>query len=485
MKRPLRYIQQRLSIRLGIVIVLIITVVFMLLFSYLFNRGKRYIQHAAIDRATQLLDNTTERINGIMDETELTTNYMAQASPQLMNPDSLLALTRRMVEQNTVMQGFTIALEPDVLPQQGERFTVYSYRVADSIVSIVKNDYDYFDDPWYETPVKKKASCWLDPYQYAVPGIDAAPVWYFSFTTPFYSSDGRLVGVSCADLSLQWLSQAVSDVKPFPHSSAIMLGRDGRYIVHPDTSKLIRENIFSDAAPESRSKIEALGRDMLAGNSGMVETTVDGHDAFIFYCPLERTGWSIAIVCPESDVFVRYNRLVVTVWVIIAVGLMLLMLFCYQTVRRAVQPLSLLDEQVKRIADGHFDELLPESPRRDSVGRLTNSFIRMQQSLEKSVADIRRVNAEQQQQNDKLASAYQLKVETNQRKAAFIQDMYHKIRTPLNIISGFTQVLAANQDALPADEVDDITSRMKESADDIACLAHELDEAARMNNAAK
>ena len=114
-------------------------------------------------------------------------------------------------------------------------------------------------------------------------------------------------------------------------------------------------------------------------------------------------------------------------WVIIAVGLMLLMIFCYQTVRRAVQPLSLLDEQVKRIADGHFDELLPESPRRDSVGRLTNSFIRMQQSLEKSVADIRRVNAE-----------------TNQRKAAFIQDMYHKIRTPLNIISGFTQVLAAN-----------------------------------------
>lgn len=129
---------------------------------------------------------------------------------------------------------------------------------------------------------------------------------------------------------------------------------------------------------------------------------------------------------------------------IIAVGLMLLMIFCYQTVRRAVQPLSLLDEQVKRIADGHFDELLPESPRRDSVGRLTNSFIRMQQSLEKSVADIRRVNAEQQQQNNKLASAYQLKVETNQRKAAFIQDMYHKIRTPLNIISGFTQVLAAN-----------------------------------------
>ena len=55
------------------------------------------------------------------------------------------------------------------------------------------------------------------------------------------------------------------------------------------------------------------------------------------------------------------------------------MLFCYQTVRRAVQPLKQLDEQAKRIAEGQFDEPLPERPRRDSVGRLTNSFIRMQQ----------------------------------------------------------------------------------------------------------
>ena len=86
MKRLLRHIQQRLSLRLGIIIVLIVTVAFTLLFGFLFSRGKHYIQRATIDHATQLLDNTAEQINGIMDETETVTNYMAQTTTALPAP---------------------------------------------------------------------------------------------------------------------------------------------------------------------------------------------------------------------------------------------------------------------------------------------------------------------------------------------------------------------------------------------------------------
>ena len=154
------------------------------------------------------------------------------------------------------------------------------------------------------------------------------------------------------------------------------------------------------------------------------------------------------------------------------------MLFCYQTVRRAVQPLRQLDEQAKRIAEGHFDEPLPQSPRHDSVGRLQNSFILMQQSLAQTVSDIRLANEELEQHNDELAAATQLKLDTNRRKAAFIQDMYHEIRTPLNIISGFSQVLTASHHAIPDDEVSDITARMRESACDISRLTRQLRQAA-------
>jgi sigma-B regulation protein RsbU (phosphoserine phosphatase) len=255
-----------------------------------------------------------------------------------------------------------------------------------------------------------------------------------------------------------------------------MVGHDGRYLVHPDSSKIIRDSIFSDPDPASKHQIETLGRAMIAGRSGMVETIVDGAPAFIFYRPVERTGWSIAIVCPESDVFARYNRLLIITWLIIAIGLILLMLFCYQIVRRAVQPLRQLDEQAKRIAEGHFDEPLSQSSRHDSVGRLQNSFILMQKSLAQMVNDIRIANDELEQHNEELTHAYQLKLQTNRRKSAFIRDMYHQIRTPLNIIAGFAQVLAASLHGLSAEEVSDITSRMKESANDISRLTCQLGE---------
>ena len=96
MKRLFHYIQHRLSLRLGLLIVLIVTVVFSLLFDFLFYRCKRYIQNAAIDRATQLLDNTAERINGIMSETEVVTNYMAVTTPVTLLPTLYLLLPVRL-----------------------------------------------------------------------------------------------------------------------------------------------------------------------------------------------------------------------------------------------------------------------------------------------------------------------------------------------------------------------------------------------------
>ena len=120
--------------------------------------------------------------------------------------------------------------------------------------------------------------------------------------------------------------------------------------------------------------------------------------------------------------------------------------------------------------------------KRDSVGRLQNSFITMQRSLAQSVSNIRAVNAELEQHNDELTRAYQLKLETNRRKAAFIQDMYHEIRTPLNIISGFAQVLMASLHGLSQEEVVDITGRMSQSATDITRLTHELREVANSHD---
>jgi len=402
--------------------------------------------------------------------------------PHHLHPDSLLVFSRRALVENPFLTGMAISMEPNFFPEMGRYYSAYSLRDrtsdTDSITTVREGPFEYFEAPWYKATRTLGMACWIDAYDDYNEGTLSSPDYLTSFCCPMHDSDGHYIGSVTASLTLKWLSQAVTALKPYPNSSAIMVGRNGVYLAHPDTAKLFHETIFSDAAPESRRAINALGKAMLAGHSGMTETIVDGQDAFIFYTSLERTGWSIAIVCPASDIFTRYNRLFMTVIVIIAIGLLLLLLVCYQIVRRAIQPLHLLDEQAQRIADGVFEEPLPPSPRHDSLGRLTNSFILMQQSLATMVNDIRCVNEELEQHNEELASATQLKQETNRRKADFIHYMYHEIRTPLNIISGFAQVLTASRHSLESDEVEDIMARMQESAGNIRRLTRQLEETA-------
>lgn len=468
MKRIIMYIRRRLGLRLGLIIVLILTMGFSLLFDYLFYRGKSYLQRAAIERAEQQLDNTAMRISGIMDETQLVTDHLASVMPHFLTPDSLLTFSRRAVEENDFLTGMAISMEPNYFPEMGRYYSAYSLRQDDTISTVREGPFEYFEKVWYKTPKTLGTPCWVGGYDDYNEGTQSARDILTSYCSPMRDNDGKFIGSVTASLTLKWLSQMMTGIKPYPNSSAIMIDRDGTYLAHPDTAKLFKESIFSDADPRAKEDINMLGKAMLAGRSGMVKTIVDGEESFILYRPLERTGWSIAIVCPASDVFARYHKLLYSVWTMIGISLLLLLLFCLFTVRKAMLPLEMLSRHAQRIAEGKFDEDLPTSKRQDSVGRLTNSFYLMQRSLSTSVTSIRMDTDELEQRNKELARAYKKKIEADEKKTAYIKNLSHEIRTPLNIISGFTQVLTNNRDELPQEEIDDITQRIKTSAKTIS-----------------
>jgi len=473
MKHLIDYIQRHLTLRLGLLILLIVTMVFAVSFSISFYHTRQYVQKNAINHATMTLDSTVLRVTSILDKTEKITSDMENKVRHHVHPDSLLAYTRQMLEEHPEVLGFTISMKPGYFPQYGRFFSAYSLRQGDSIISVVE-DIDYSELVWYKVSMEQRKACWLEPYIDNVEGELTSHEYNFSYTKPLFNEDEEPIGVLCTDLGLKWLSQTVTAVQPYPHSSAIVLGHDGSYIVHPDTTKLVKASIFSDPDPQARQAVVPLGEAMLAGYTGFQELVVDGQDAYVFYQPLKRTGGSIAIVCPASDIFSEYNNLIYAVWGISVVGLLLLLFFCYQTIRSAVIPVNQLAQQAQHIADGHFDEPLPHSHRQDTIGQLQNSFILMQQSLAKNVSEIQQINAEMEQHNQELIQANQLVHEADKRKTAFVQDMAHQIRTPLNIINGFTQVFSDIFNNIPEDELMDITSRMKSSAKAITRITRML-----------
>lgn len=459
-------IARHLSVRLGLSIVLIVAVIFIISVGFLFYLTKDYIQQEAIKKATQILDNTALRINDIMGEVETTTDDMGWYIASQTDPDSIISDTRKILESNRHFYSCSISMEPYYFKRYGKYFSIYSVRDGDSISTAQygSDEFNYFNIDWYRKPKELQQGYWSDPFLNTNPKAGYQKEIITSYCRPVYDYNGDFIGVVAIDLQQKWLSQAVTAVAPYPNSSSIMIGTDGKYLVHPDTTKLIYQSIFSDADPRARDKVINMGKDMIAGKSGMQEVLVDGQNAFVFYRPIGNAGWSMAIVCPESDVFSGYYQLLYTVWATIIIGLLVILFVCYQAVRGGISPLSLLAQQSHDIAEGRLDNLLPRTNRTDTIGRLQNSFVDMQQSLKAYMNNIQKINTEMEQHNQKLQQANEQAIIADNKKTVFLKDMMHQIRTPLNIIGGFAQVLNENFHELPDDETSNIIYMMQDNS---------------------
>ena len=73
------------------------------------------------------------------------------------------------------------------------------------------------------------------------------------------------------------------------------------------------------------------------------------------------------------------------------------------------------------------------------------------------------LNTEMEKRNQELQEANEQAIIAKKKKTAFLQDMMHQIRTPLNIIGGFAQVLNENYHELPDDETSNIIHMMQDN----------------------
>jgi signal transduction histidine kinase len=172
---------------------------------------------------------------------------------------------------------------------------------------------------------------------------------------------------------------------------------------------------------------------------------------------LPNTNWKLSYICPNKDIFKGYNQLVYIVVSLVLFGLVLMLAFSYFVVNRFVSPIRVLANQAQKMAEGQFGKHLEHTKRIDEIGQLQNRFVSMQESIANYVSDLKRVKDKTEQRNQELITAKSMAEEADRKKAAFIQDLSHQIRTPLNIIGGFTQVLRDSHETIDKVEMAVIT----------------------------
>ena len=459
-------IRRSFSAKVIMWVLLLAVPVFLASVGVLFWQSHKLIRAEAVDKASNVLACAMHRINRYLITTKTASHTNAWIVEQSLYPDSIQAITNRIATTNPYTDGCAISTEPGVLPQYPDGFMSVSFNTKDSINTFIEPDHSYFQERWYSIPRTQRKPTWVvfnDKNRKQETDEDATIAAY---THPLFNKKGKFVGVISIWLSLQHISNIMAEVRPYPHSYYVMIDEKGRYVGHPDSTRLFNQTIFSVADPQHQADLIALGYEMTKGNKGSMSVKINGKKSLVCYMPVEGTPWSLAIVCPHSDILRGFYRLTYIVVALLIVGLLLIFINCHKAVTVSLSPLQQLLEKTKAVSNGHLDVDIAHTKRTDVIGGLQNSFATMLESLNYYINSVRTATDQTKRYNRELEHTTQLAVEAQRQKTVFIQNVTHQIRTPLNIIMGFAQILNCPTDdtslseELGQDEIKSIASTM-------------------------
>ena len=261
------------------------------------------------------------------------------------------------------------------------------------------------------------------------------------------------------------------------------MNKEGTLLVYPDSTRL-NMKLISLAEMHDHSSLMEAAEDMLAGETGYKEITLDGNTCYAFYKPFKQTevtgramadlGWSAGIIYPEEDIFGNYNQLLYTVLIIAVVGLGLLLLFCRLFIRHQLLPLRQLGKTAQLIAEGHYDETIPESKNQDEVGRLQNHFHEMQQSLAVHMGELQQLSDTLKERGEVLQAAYEQAQGADRMKTNFLYNMSDQMIVPVKGVLEGVKTICNNSSNLTNEETDEMVDEIMRRGGKVTALLNQL-----------
>ena len=402
-------VKKNISSRLSLYILLVsagLMIAVTLLLSFL---AVAVIRKSAREKAEMTRDDTILQIEKVITEVERSVDNLDWIVQQNIHDEQFLyEVTRELVSVNPNIVGSAVALEPGYhkgLPY----FAPFSYidEATDELhsVQLGNTNYDYPTLDWYQIPKLLGRACWSEPYYDDGGGGQRMS----TYSTPLRDDDGNIIGILTADISLEWLSDMVTSIKPYEESYTMMIGRNGAYIAHPDSAKVLNETIFTSAMEMTDTTAFQIGRSMLAGEKGMLRFYNDDEESFVAFGPLSN-GWSVALVCSYIDVFSDAFGIIIFVTFFLVLGLIALFFGCRSIIRRQTMPLVEFSNTAMTIGKGNFKAAIPQVQTKDEIYKLRNSLDYMQRSINSYIAELKTTTASNERYESELNIAREIQM---------------------------------------------------------------------------
>ncbi len=398
---------QRIVIILALINVVIISCVLYFVVHVTRSQSQEHFQG--------LVNYTDKRMESMLSFVEtLAHNNVAAVEMSLQSPEQVYAAMERELKMNPHVVGLFAAFDPYYFPEQGRWFEPYVVRRGGEQIEksqIGSADHDYLTREWFINARKSEKGYWSDPYF----DPDGAKAMLCSYVIPLHDKHGNIIGTFGADLPLDWLANELNrldneendriyglDVEnkvegesdEYLYLYSFIIGRHGEYIVHPNKDFILKNN-YKDYVESTSDTIDNyVCQSMLEGKSGQVEMPVNNSKSFVYFAPVGRAGWSMAVVVPWISMYLWTIGLGVVVLLIMVVGTLVVFLFCRYHIHSSTKPLVFLTESADEVAKGHFDDPIPEMHSHDEIQRLRDSFVSMQHSLTDYVSRLQTTTAE-------------------------------------------------------------------------------------------
>lgn len=337
----------------------------------------------------ELVTTYANQLDGNLKELEGINQTIVNALESFPNlsEDQLFHYLARNVNLNPLIYGSAIAYQPYGFRPNQRLFAPYVYNDGQIQKVNIAQIYDYTDPSyqWFHKAIQTGKPAWSDPYL-----GQAGKVLMVSYSTPF-RINGQVRGVSTLDIPLESLSERIQ-VDALRKRDFFIVDRQGLVIFHNQT-EFIDQNALEIAEKLNRPDIKALIEAMTSGKSGQVRMPrwIDNEQQWVFYSPIQRTGWSLAIRINEREAlaYVHGQTLKGILYLIASLGLIVAL--TWLVTNRLTMPLLKLDIAAREIAQGNLDVVV-DVDSYDEIGNLARTFSDMAGQLKESFGELQKFN---------------------------------------------------------------------------------------------
>lgn len=394
------------SRRLSSTVVLITSILFIVAIGVAAVSSHLILADEAHKSAENLLDATIKEIENKLIRVEVSVKNTVTTVQKLKNsPEKMYDITQGLVMENDEILGSAVAFVPEYY--KGVHFYApYSFRVSDGKVEskqLGTAQYDYFYSDWFQIPQLLGEPCWSEPYF----DEGGAQEYMSTYSYPIKDDQGNVFAILTADISLSGITEFLASIRPYPSSYVSLISRSGRYVNSGVNDDLRGETVFSTQflmGTKENEDINQIATDMMAGNKGKHKYRVGNKISFAVYGPVSN-GWKASITCDYRDVLARTSKMHMILVLVVLVGLLILFLSCYSTIRKLTKPLTDMSESALSIAKGNFNTPLPDIKYDDEIRHLRNSFDYMQHSLTEYIENLKKSTAENERFESELTIA--------------------------------------------------------------------------------